>query len=143
MIKKYNADSIRTFQLFKKITSVDALDCFTVNNYIIYIIPKKSAPRVIGREGKNIIMIKNTLKKDVKVIEESDSAEELVRNFLFPIKLRKVEIMNEENGASHIEIMFLNRNDRRILLNNQQELLKCLKEIIIQFYPEITDIKVL
>ncbi len=141
MIRKYDTNTIRNLQFFSKITSINPIECFPAENYLVFVIPKGSAPKAIGKQGKNIKQIKSSLKKEVKVIEESNSLEELIQNFLFPLKVNKIEI--KENTSKIVEITFKNRNDRRILLKNQQELLKCLKAVVAHFYKEVKDIRVL
>ncbi len=141
MIKKYNSDTIRNLQLFTKVTSIQPLDCFEAGNHIIFILPPNSAPKAIGKQGKNIKQIKNSLQKEVKVVEKADSIETLIKNFLFPLKT--IYIKKQEDNSKVMEIKFQNRNDRRILLNNQQELLKCLKKVVEHYYKDIEDIRVL
>ena len=142
MIKKFTADTLRNLQLFTNITSVQPIECFSAGNYIIFVIPEKTAAKAIGKEGKNIKAIRNTLKKEVKVIETSHSPEKLIQNFVFPLRIRSIQIVGAEN-EKFAEILFANRNDRRVLLNNQQELLKCLREVVIYYYPDIKEIRIL
>ena len=140
MKKTFNADTIRNLQLFRKCTSVNAVGLISSGRYYVFVIPRMMAPKAIGKEGKNIKQIKLTLKKEIKVMEEADSPEQLIKNFLFPVKLKEVVIVEDGQQA---ELQFLNRKDRRVLLSNQQELLKCLKDVTSYFYPDIKEIKVL
>ncbi len=141
MKKTYTVDTIRLFQLFSKITSIQPTDCFSAGNFLVFIIPKKLVAKAIGKEGKNIKQIRETLNREIKVIEEADSAETLIKNFLFPLKVKRVDIL-ENNQGSYAEIEFMNRKDRRVLLSNQQDVLKCLKDVVLHFYPEILDVRV-
>ncbi len=142
MMKRFNADSLRHMTLFSKITGIMPLECFEVNSYMIFILKNGTAAKAIGSGGKNIKLIKNTLKKEVKVIEEADSVERLVENYLFPLHPRKVELEESETGQKILLITFRVRGERQTLLGNNKQGLNCIKEVVKYFYPDVLDVKI-
>jgi len=139
VIKKYNAETLRYMTLFSRVTRIMPLECFLAKDYVIFILNKGMAARAIGKEGKNMKVIKNTLKKEVKVIEQADSVETLVENYLFPIRPRYVEV---EDETKTIIITFRIRGERQALLGHNKQGLMCIKEVVNHFYPDIATIKI-
>jgi len=141
-IKTFNAETLRQMNLFKQIAHTSPLDCFEVNNAIVFLTPKGKASKAIGKGGINIKKIKDSLKRDVKVMEGGDDAVTLTKNFVFPIRPNSVEIV-DNNGQKEIHIQFKGSRDRRQLLDYGQKNLKLLKTVIARYYKDIKDIRVL
>lgn len=140
--KKYNAEILRYMALFSKVTRVMPFECFLANNNIIFILKQGTAARAIGGGGKNIKQIKNALKRDVKVVEQADSVEELAENYLFPIRPRRVTLEEDDNGNKILVITFRIRGERQSLLGNNKQGLRCIKDVVNHFYPDVQDIKI-
>jgi N utilization substance protein A len=141
-ILKYDVNLIGYMNAFKQITNVDAKDCFTINDMLIFVTDKGKAGLAIGKEGKNIQALKRALMKDIKIIEHSNVIEELVANFVFPLKPAEVSIATQEDKKV-INIRFNQPRERRYLLSQNQIKLKQLKTIVKRYNPEIEDILVL
>ena len=141
-MKKYNVEILRYMTLFRQVTHIMPLECFLADSHIVFILKKGTAAKAIGKEGKNVKHIKNLLKKEVKVIEEAESVEDLVKNYLFPIHPTKVELEEDETGKKLIIISFRVRGERQTLLGNNKQGLKCIKEVVRHLYPDISEIKI-
>lgn len=137
-IFKYDSTFIGYMNFFKTLTGVDARDCFPLDGILLFVTEKGKAGLAIGKAGKNILNLKSKLKKNVKIIETSDSAEGLVANFVFP--LRPISVSKEENK---VNIKFASSRERRVLLSNNLENLKQLKFVVKRYFPDIEDIIVL
>lgn len=124
-------------KLFGDVTNVSCVDCFSVNNSIIFITKKENVPKAIGQQGKNIKILRDKFNKNIKIIAEASDCCSLTANYLFPIKAKKCEEID-----NIIEIEFNSSRDRRRLLDNQQRGLKDLKAIINRYYPDIQDIRI-
>ena len=138
MKKVINSDTILNIQLFRKVTGIDCTDCFTINSTAIFITSAGLAGKAVGKQGKNIRNLRDTLKKNVKIFEEAADCCGLVKNYLFPIKPKKCEIVD-----NIVEIEFNSSRERRFLLDNQQRGLKELKEILQRYHSEILNMKIL
>lgn len=137
-IRKIDSDTLLNIRLFRDVTGIDCSDCFTANSTVMFITKPGLAGKAIGKMGKNIKQLRNTLKKNVKIFEEADDPCDLIRNYVFPTKPKRCDIV--ENV---VEIEFNTSRERRFLLDNQQRGLKELKAILERYYPAIKDIKIL
>ena len=135
VIKKYDIDLLGYMNLFKKITNVNPKDCFKIDDVIFFVTDPGKAGLAIGKGGKNIIQLKNNLKKEFKILEFADKPEKLAENFVFPAKPASVSV---EDGK--LSIQFLKGRERRMLLTNEQKKLKQLKTILKRYFPEIEDV---
>jgi len=100
------------------------------------------AARAIGKGGKNIKILKDSINKNIKVMEYSDDPLAIARNFIFPLKPKKVDFDAESEGKV-LTIEFNTSRERRVLLNNNQSGLKHLKEIMNRYHKDITDVRIL
>lgn len=138
IVRKLTSDSLRTMKLFGSICGSEPLDCFDVEESIIFITASGQTGKAIGKNGTNIKRLRNTLNKDIKIIENADSVNGLIENYLFPIKTKSIE---EEDSV--VKIKLSSGKERRLLLSNNQKELKKLKKTISRYHPRIKDILIL
>lgn len=135
-ILKYDATSLGFMMLFKNTTGVDAKDCFSLDKgMLVFVTEKGTTGLAVGREGRNIIRLKASLKKEIKIMESADNPTGLVTNFVWPQK--PVSVTREDNIIS---ITFPKSMDRRVLLSNNKTKLMQLKAVVKRYFPEIEDI---
>lgn len=140
---KYDVSMMRYFSLFENVTHVPAKDCFPVNETIIFFVNPGKAKIAVGKQGMNIKKLRSMINKEVKVIEFSKDVDSLVKNVVFPLKPKSVEIVNTEDNNKIINIEFKSPKERRILLDNNQRRLKLLKDIVNRYHKDINDIRIL
>ncbi|MEK6923599.1 MAG: NusA-like transcription termination signal-binding factor [Nanoarchaeota archaeon] len=138
----YGLEILGYMNYFARVTKLNPKDCFLVGESIIFVAPEGKAGLAIGKNGQNVIILKDKLKKQIKIIEFSDVAEKLVENYVFPAKPISVNL-SERDGKRIVEIKFKYPRDRRTLLANTQTKLKQLKTIVSRYHPEIKDLRVL
>ncbi len=141
-MRKLTSESIFQMKLFQEITRVSCVDCFSIASSLIFITKKGTTGRAIGPQGKNIKILRNKFKKNIKVFEESANSVGLITNYLYPVKPKKCEEINKDSRQI-IEIEFSSSRERRFLLDNQQKGLKDLKEVLSRYHPNIKDIRIL
>lgn len=135
VVKKYDVNLLGYMNVFKKVTGVNLKDCFMLDNVIIFVTEPGKAGLAIGKGGKNIQNLKNSLKKEFKILEFADDPKKLAENFVFPAK--PVSVSEDEGKLS---IQFATGRERRMLLTENQKRLKQLKEIIKRYHPNIKDV---
>jgi len=140
-ILKYDLVLIGYMNYFKRVTNLNPKDCFLSGESIIFVAPEGMAGLAIGRNGQNVVILQNKLKKQIKIIEFSDAAEKLVENYIFPVKPISVNL-SQKDGKRVVEIKFKHPRDRRVLLANMQTKLKQLKTIVSRYHPDIEDLRV-
>jgi len=138
IVRKLDVNVIKYMNFFKTVTNTNAKDCIVFDNDIYFITEKNMAGKAVGKGGKNIRALNNSLKKQVKIFEYGDSPEQLTKNFLFPLKIIECTLKD-----SKLEVKFQKASDRRYLLGNQQEKLKQFKAILKRFYPQVEEVSVL
>ena len=121
--------------IFKKVTKVNLKDCFLLDDVILFVTEPGKAGLAIGKGGKNIRNLKDSLKKEFKILEFAEKPEKLAQNFVFPAK--PVSITKEDGKLS---IQFATGRERRMLLTDSQKRLKQLKAVIKRYYPDIEDV---
>lgn len=86
--------------LFETLTQVEACDCIIDEEYnrVIFVVRRGVAGRAIGSNGANVRMLKKLLGKDVDVVEEGESLEEVIQAALFPAKVIRLEVKEGKNG---------------------------------------------
>lgn len=133
-----NSDTILQMKLFRDITNISCGDCFSIERTVIFVTKKGDTAKAIGSGGKNIKILRSKLNKNIKVIEESHDCCSLVKNFIFPLKVKECNQVEDK-----IEVEFNHSRERRFLLDNQQRGLKELKAAVSRYYPDIKDIRIL
>jgi transcription termination/antitermination protein NusA len=140
---KLNSDTLLNMKLFSDITNISCTNCFLIDRTIIFTTKPGEAGKAIGTGGKNIKFLRTKLNKNVKVIEEADNCCDLIKNYLFPIKIKDCQKKTTDNNTITIELEFNSSRERRYLLDNQQKGLKEMKEVVSRYYSEIKDIRIL
>ncbi|MBI4095940.1 MAG: NusA-like transcription termination signal-binding factor [DPANN group archaeon] len=148
---KFDSDTLQRIQLFKQVTRIDCKDCFEFNDYVIFITMPRTAGLAIGKAGENVKRLRTNLGKTVKIIDEAETPEDLIMNFLYPMQPLFVKIESRaitspdgtERRAAIANIKFANAGERRALLGNNLANLKLLKFVVKRYFPDIEDIMVL
>ena len=139
---KYDLEVLGYMNYFKRVTKLNPKDCFTAGESIVFFAPEGKPGLAIGKNGQNVALLQDKLKKNIKVMEFGDDAEKLIANYVFPLKPASISI-SERSGKRIIEIKFNYPRERRSLLANTQTKLKQLKTIVNRYHPEIADLRVL
>jgi len=136
---RLNIDEIRNITLFESLTGAGALDCINEEDRIAYLVKKGEMGLAIGREGINIKRVKNSVGKDVWIVETADNAVNFIKNMFLPVKVRQIRIntVNNENTA----IVEISKKDKKTVLGENKKILNIAKEFSKRHY-QISDITV-
>jgi len=141
-VLKYDMSTIGYISHFKKVTGIDCKDCFAESGTIVFVTEPKKAGLAVGRQGENVRRLNRDLKKDIKIVEASGSAEDLTASFLYPLQAQNIFI-SEKSGQKVLSIQFGSPRERRFLLSDNLSKLKLLKVIVKRYFQDISDILVL
>ena len=142
VLLKYDLEVLGYMNYFARVTKLNPKDCFLSGESIIFVAPEGKAGLAIGKNGQNVIVLKDKLRKQIKIVEFSNAAEKLIENYVFPVKPISVNLL-ERDGKRIVEIRFKYPRDRQTLLANTQTKLKQLKTIVSRYHSEIEDLRVL
>ncbi len=138
IIRKFDSELLGYIALFKKITGFDLHDCFVLSDgTIMFVTEPACAAKAIGKGGHNVKILRDSLRKDLKIVEYSEDAGTLIKNYVYP--LIPQDICKEE---ACFKVTFSNSGERRMLLNNNLKGLKNLKEFVSRYHKDILDIKI-
>jgi len=91
---KLTSDEMKCIALFESITGATAKDCLIdeKSERIIFLAKQGEMGLAIGRAGKNIQALRKMTGRQVEVVEQADTPEQLIRNALAPAKVRDIRI---------------------------------------------------
>lgn len=91
---KLTPTELRYISLLQDLTGVVVKDCIIDEeaNRIIFIVARGQAGMAIGRRGSNIIKLRKIIGKDIEIIEEGMTLEELASNSVVPARVRDVKL---------------------------------------------------
>ncbi|MEK6880219.1 MAG: hypothetical protein AABY22_11450 [Nanoarchaeota archaeon] len=124
-MKVINMQEMRYINLFEKITHVRTSNCFSYNDSLIFVVPKKDISKSIGEEGKNTRKLNEILNKKVKVamkvVSEKD-IEKFIASVVHPVTFNNLEIRGGEIviSAGHQSKSALIGRDKRRLIELQK-----------------------
>lgn len=97
---KLTEKEMQYMSLFEAITQVEVIDCINdeENNRLIFIVRRGMAGKAIGAGGANAKLMKKLLGKDVEVVEQGTTLDDLIRTAFFPAKVMSIEMRESSNG---------------------------------------------
>lgn len=92
---------LQYISLFEAITQVEASDCLVDedNNRIIFVVKRGMAGKAIGANGANVKMLRRLFGRDIDIVEEANTLEDLVQAALFPAKVTSIEVKERADGT--------------------------------------------
>ncbi len=87
-------DEMRYIALFESVTGATSEDCLIdeKNGRIIYIAKKGDMGLAIGKNGKNIESLRKMTGRQIEVVENADTPEELIKNSLSPARIKNIRV---------------------------------------------------
>lgn len=97
---RISLEELRYMSVFQNFTGVTVYRCIidNDNNRLIFLVGKGEAGKAIGRGGRNVKVLRDSLGKDIEVVEYSESLEEMVRNLFPGVKIRRVVVRGRGDG---------------------------------------------
>ena len=91
---RLTGDEMRYIALFESISGATAKDCVIDSkaDRIIFIVKKGDMGLAIGKAGKNIEVLRKMTAHPIEVVEDAESADELIKNALSPARIKEVRI---------------------------------------------------
>ncbi len=79
---KLDANTIRSINAFERITGAEVRDCIIEGNSIYFVVEPGKVGLVIGKNGRTIKKVQETLNKKVRVFEYSEKLKDFVKNIV-------------------------------------------------------------
>ena len=101
---RLTSDEMKYIALFETTTGATAKDCLIdeKNNRIIFVAKEGEAGLAIGKNGKKVELLKKMVGKPIEVVEYSDEPEQLIKNALYPAKIKNIRKIEKNNKVTMI-----------------------------------------
>ncbi|MEB3756825.1 MAG: NusA-like transcription termination signal-binding factor [Desulfurococcales archaeon] len=93
--RKLGPEELRYIALFQSITGTSVLDCIVDEDFnrIIYIVRPEDMGKAIGRKGINVKKLSDLLKKNIEIVEHSDTLENMVKNVFREARIVSINLV--------------------------------------------------
>ncbi|RLE82246.1 MAG: NusA-like transcription termination signal-binding factor [Thermoprotei archaeon] len=111
---------MRYIALFESVTNTVVMDCIVDDerSRIIFLIKPGQAGLAVGKNGINIKRLREILNKDIEVVEYADNPEQLLRNCLYPAKVKAVKITKTADNKK-IAVVLVPPSDKGLAIGKE------------------------
>jgi len=93
---KFDTNIMQFMNVFSTITNVDLKDCLVDSNDLLtFIVKENELGRAVGKRGFKAKMIERAVNRKIKILEFNPDVASFVRNLVYPLQLRSVEMTDE------------------------------------------------
>jgi N utilization substance protein A len=92
----FNEETLGYVRLFQDVTRTTAIDCMDTPDRLIFVVGQGHMGRAIGKKGEHVATLKRLVRRDVLIVEYSETPEEFVRNVFRAYDVKKVVL--EQRG---------------------------------------------
>jgi len=95
--RRLSNEELQMMSLFEQVTGITPKDCISDHqfNRLIFVVEKGMAGLAVGKNGSKVRMLREMFKRDVEVVEDGESIEELTKNSLYPARVVNITIKSE------------------------------------------------
>ena len=136
---RLNSDEIKLMALFEKLTHAKIADCMQDESNVVFIVQKGDVGLAVGKKGVNVQKIRESLGKNVQVVEDADTPEQFIKNIFHPTEIKQVTINDAPEGKT-AEIN-VKRSDRSRVIGPEGSKIKLAKKLVERHY-QIKDITI-
>lgn len=123
-----NSETMGMITAFETLTGASVKDCIDGTDRIIFVINTGLIGKAVGKNGKNIVKLKDMFNKNVQIVEFSDKPEQFVKNVFRNYDVQKVEI--EQRGNITHATVTVNPQMKAKAIGKDGKNLKIAREII-------------
>ena len=113
---KLTGEEMRYIALFESITGATSKDCVIddKNDRIIFVAKEGEMGLAIGKAGKNINMLRKMTGRQIEVVENAETPEQLIKNSLSPARIKEIRIT--EKPEKKIVVVEVEPRDKAIAI---------------------------
>ena len=102
---KLDADTLRTFSMFEKLTGAELKDVFEDEERIVFVVVEGQLGRALGKGAQNLKRLRETLPKEVVLLQHANDREAFLKNVFHRFQVESVE-WEDRNGdiIAHVKI---------------------------------------
>ncbi|MBS7655242.1 NusA-like transcription termination signal-binding factor [Candidatus Bathyarchaeota archaeon] len=127
-------EEMKYIALFENTTGATAKDCLLdeKNNRIIFVAKEGEAGLAIGKNGKKIEILKKLTGKPIEVVEYADKPEPLIKNALYPAKIKNTRKI-EKNGKTTI-IVEVDPKDKALAIGKNGKTIEKARMLVKRYF---------
>jgi len=113
---RLTSEEMRYIALFESITGATSKDCLIddKNERIIFVAKEGEMGLAIGKAGKNINMLRKMTGRQIEVVENAETPEQLIKNSLSPARIKEIRIT--EKPEKKIVVVEVEPRDKAIAI---------------------------
>jgi len=106
MTVRLSDDARQLLTLFEEETEATVRDCVIDEEYdrVIFLVKAGEMGKAIGSGGENVQAVERELDREVKLVEDADTAEDFVANALAPAAVYNVTISENDDRLAYVEV---------------------------------------
>ncbi len=114
---RLSMEDMQLIATFERITGAAAVDVVIDDDAerIIFVVRQKQLGKAIGKGGSNVKAAAEAFGRTIDIVENADSAEDLVKSALAPARVEKVKLSEARDGST-IAHVTVNNDDRGIAI---------------------------
>jgi N utilization substance protein A len=127
-MRELTSDDLNYFSQFERITGVTPNDYMIISDTIVFLVGEGLLGKAIGRNSKNIEMLKDIFKKRIIIIADSNEPELFLRNIFYKVNILATEL--REAGGEKKFFLTIDENDRGIAIGKNGERIKMARTLL-------------
>jgi N utilization substance protein A len=102
---KLDADTIRLFSLFERLTGAQLKDFFDEEDRSVFVVEDGQVGKALGKGAQNLKRLRETLQKEIVLVGYSPDREQFLKNVFHRFKVENIE-WEDRNGdiIAHVTI---------------------------------------
>jgi N utilization substance protein A len=138
---KLSGTEIGCISTFQRLTKANAKDCIISDDgSIVFIVNKNDMGLAIGKKGANVKQSSKILKKDVSVVEYSENPVKFIKNVMYPIRTKTINI--EDKAQKTVAKISVERRDRASAIGSKGKNINRVKKIVTRHH-DIDDVVII
>jgi len=127
-------EEMQYIALFGSLTGATSEDCLIDDNNgrIIFIAKKGEMGLAIGKNGKNIETLRKMTGRQIEVVENAETPEELIRNSLSPARI--IDIRITENPKRKIAVVEVESKDKAIAIGKNGRTIEKTRMLVRRYF---------
>ncbi len=126
----FTSETLGYIAHFEKMTKAKVRDCFFAHDKLVFVVENGQIGLAVGKKGDNAKHVRDTLKKDIQIVEYSDKPEKMVGNIFHMHDVKGVEI--EDRGNKIHATVNVDPANKAKAIGREGKNLKLAREILLR-----------